>query len=469
MDGDDKEAAIQQMQEICDNLTKELTECRKRRKDLADEARALKTTIRDLEAQVPKFTLEIAGCDTTREELTRLLPTLEAQTRLSREDEEKLQGLRSELERCQVDMAACTEAAAGLEGEVAALQQQIMEAGGSELKEQQAACKKTLAALNAAEKALNSAKVSISSNEKAIIKAEDAKNKAEAELETVGDEEQSFKDELTSLESDALRVQEAFERVKELEAAANRKMNEASNECEALKSSLSNAKYVEVELLAALEDLDKSIGQAEAKKLKWSGDLEKLVAAAKEDFDEWADDSDESDDSDDDKTVGEEGGSKDNDASMTEGDEDDAEAMGIDADGPAAAASTKSAKTGKVRKPVLSIYDSDELNGFDKDNIKHEIAVLEGERNKIAKNANMGAIAEYRKKEADYLARCVSYLYICIHPSIHPHPIRSNTYAASRSLTTSPTSAIKHEISTKTYAGSGSKCSWTGLVRSRST
>jgi structural maintenance of chromosome 4 len=411
MDGDDKEAAIQQLQEICDNLTKELTECRKRRKDLAVEARVLKTTIRDLEAQVPKLTLEIAGCDTTREELTRLLPTLEAQTRLSREDEEKLQGLRGELERCQVDMAACTDAAAGLEGEVAALQQQIMEAGGSELKEQQAACKKTLAALNAAEKALNSAKVSISSNKKAIIKAKDAKNKAIAELETIGDEEQKFKDELTSLESDALRVQEAFERVKALEAAANSKMNEASNECEALKSSLSNAKYVEVELLAALEDLDKSIGQAEAKKLKWSGDLEKLIVAAKEDFDEWADDSDESDDSDDDKTVGEDGGSKDNDAFITEGGGDDVEAMDMDADDPEAAAATttsKSAKPANSRKPVLPIYDSDELNGFDKDNVKHEIAALEGERNKIAKNANMGAIAEYRKKETDYLARYVS-------------------------------------------------------------
>jgi hypothetical protein len=112
---------------------------------------------------------------------------------------------------------------------------------------------------------LNSAKLSFSSNEKSIIKAEDVKVKVGAKLKTIGVEELSFKDELMSMESDALRVQEAFERVKELEAAANRKVNVVSNECEALKSSLSNAKYVEVDLLDVLEDLDKSTGYAEAK------------------------------------------------------------------------------------------------------------------------------------------------------------------------------------------------------------
>ena len=37
--------------------------------------------------------------------------------------------------------------------------------------------------------------------------------------------------------------------------------------------------------------------------------------------------------------------------------------------------------------------------------LKTDIDTLESERNSLAKNANMGAIAEYRKKEADYLAR----------------------------------------------------------------
>jgi chromosome segregation ATPase len=87
---DDKEGTIKQLQELCESLTQELCDCRKRRKDLLEESRTLKMTLRDLEARLPKLSVEIAGCDTTREELTRLLPTLQAQIRLGAEDEETL-------------------------------------------------------------------------------------------------------------------------------------------------------------------------------------------------------------------------------------------------------------------------------------------------------------------------------------------------------------------------------------------
>jgi hypothetical protein len=86
---------------------------------------------------VPKHTLEIAGCHATREELTRLLSTLEEETRLSRT-----------ARRAGTVPGGHCRVAAGLEGEVAALQKQIMEAGGSEWKVQQAACKQKLAAFN---------------------------------------------------------------------------------------------------------------------------------------------------------------------------------------------------------------------------------------------------------------------------------------------------------------------------------
>jgi structural maintenance of chromosome 4 len=39
------------------------------------------------------------------------------------------------------------------------------------------------------------------------------------------------------------------------------------------------------------------------------------------------------------------------------------------------------------------------------ESVKNDIAILEKERDTLAKNANMGAIAEYKKKEADYLSR----------------------------------------------------------------
>ena len=45
------------------------------------------------------------------------------------------------------------------------------------------------------------------------------------------------------------------------------------------------------------------------------------------------------------------------------------------------------------------------LEQYSTDSIRNDIAILEKERDTLAKNTNMGAIAEYRKKEADYLSR----------------------------------------------------------------
>lgn len=49
------------------------------------------------------------------------------------------------------------------------------------------------------------------------------------------------------------------------------------------------------------------------------------------------------------------------------------------------------------------------LEQYSTNSIKNDISVLEKERDTLAKNANMGAISEYRKKEADYLSR-----YVCL-------------------------------------------------------
>lgn len=401
VDGDDQESVIQELEGELAKVDSDLKTCRDRRKEIAHEGRTLKKTIRDLEATIPKLTVEVNGCDTTRKELTQLLPMLQAQTKLSDEDEHNLKSLQADLKRCENDMAKCTEAASGLEIEVEDLQKQIMNAGGSRLKEQQAACKKTVSELNTAEKSLNAARVAITSNEKAVKKAEGIMAKTESELATLEDQQEKFQQEILMLESDAVRVQKAFDKAKELEAKASKKMNEALTECEALKSTLSNAKFIELELSSKLEDLAKNLSQAAAKKDKWEADLAKLRDAAEEDLDDLVDSDSEDEDLDDHKPISTDDHTEPN-CTTTNGSR-----MDVDEDVEATASIDEEQavveKTGP--KPILPIYDPEELNVFNSEAIKHDIAVLEGERNTLAKNANMGAIAEYRKKEADYLSR----------------------------------------------------------------
>lgn len=374
-----------------------LQECRKRRKELADEIRTLKKRIKVLEVKVPKLSMEIAGCDTTREELTKRIPELKAKSELSEDDASKLVGLSKKVSKCKTDMSSCSLLASKLETEVARLQKAILDAGGTKLKKQQAACEKTLSTLNATEKALNAAKVAIASSQKAATKARKVIEATETQLEECKASSSSKKEELKQLEVDALRVHESYEKVMEIESEKREALEAVTKECEALKKAQADVKCVEIELLGHIEAFDKQITDCERKVDHWTSEISKLRAVAEED-----DDFDLSDDEEEDDEV--EATAPEQASDDGDGDVEMEEAQdGVEKSAPKEVAP----KGPKSSLPKLSLAA---LEKYDKEVIKGDITMLETERNTIAKNANMGAIAEYRKKEADYLSRYVSQL-----------------------------------------------------------
>jgi structural maintenance of chromosome 4 len=374
-----------------------LQECRARRKELNEEIRTLKNRVKVLEVKVPKLAMEIAGCDTTREELTKRIPELKSQSELSASDAAKLVELNRNVHKCRTEMSSCAMLASKLEAEVARLQKAILDAGGSKLKKQQAACEKALSSLNDTQKALNSAKVAITSSQKAVTKARDAKAAAEEQLDeckaTLEDKHTEFK----SLEDDALHVLQSYEKVKEVEAEKKDALDAVTKECEVLKKAQSEVKCVEIELLGHIEAFDKQIVDCKKKMQHWTKELSKLRAVAEEDDD----DLDLSDDEEEEEDTGSDAPSPET-LEGADGDTTMEDALAGDSD---IAPEEPAQKLSKTSLPKLSFAV---LEKYEKDVIKDEIEVLETERNTIAKNANMGAIAEYRKKEADYLIRYVT-------------------------------------------------------------
>ena len=351
-----------------------------------EEIRTLKKRVKVLTLKLPKLEMEIAGCDTTREELTKRIPELRVESELSTEDAKKVQDLNRKVEKCKTDMASCAMLASKLEADVARLQKAILDAGGSKLKNQQAACEKALSNLDSAEKALNTAKVAITSSAKAAKKARDAKETAETDLEKCRellDEKQiAFK----ALETDALKVMQAYEEVKAVEEERRLALEAVSKECEELKKSTSEIKCIEIDLLGKVEAFDKQISECQRRITQWEQEIKHLRSAEEED-----DDYDESDDESEDEA---ENKSVEADVEMDDGEEQEAPA-----EKPLVA---KTKNGGRSSLPMLPFPS---LEQYNIDEVKNDIAVLERERSTLAKNANMCAIAEYRKKEADYLAR----------------------------------------------------------------
>ena len=88
--------------------------------------RSLTKSVKSLEIKIPKLQLEISGCDTTREELTKLIPELRTQSEVTTEDAKKMAGLRKNVEKCKADMTSCVKLADKLEKEVSQMQKKIL-------------------------------------------------------------------------------------------------------------------------------------------------------------------------------------------------------------------------------------------------------------------------------------------------------------------------------------------------------
>lgn len=369
------EAETEQAQQL-------LQECRNRRKDLVEEIRALKKRVKALEVVLPKLTIDLSGFENTRDALTRRIPELRSQCELSAEDTVRVIELKKVVEKRKADMASCALIAQELEVEVDRLQKAILDVGGPKLKKQQAACDKLLNHIKDTEKALNTARISIKTSEKAVKKAKTAKSVAERELEECQLKLATKQEERKSLANDAVKVSQAFEEVKVLEAKKREALEEATKECEAIRKSQSAVKVAEIELVAHLENCENQLADCRRKRAHWTQLIEKLKQASSDDEDIM----DLSDDEDEDKEPAPD------------------QATNL-VDDKEAAIAEKDALSPIERKSSLLILPFSVLEKYSVDEVQCAINVLEKERSTVAKNANMGAIAEYRKKEVDYLHR----------------------------------------------------------------
>jgi structural maintenance of chromosome 4 len=401
------------------SIGRRIQEIRNLRRELHDEQRELTKRHQSIESSLPKIRVEIDGFGMTRTNLVKSIPNLQAQCELSKTDEKKLKELRDNVKRCENEMSSCSRHASEIEKEVDELQAAILDAGGPKLKKQQQRYDKVVRLIEETQGRLNTAKVQITSSQKVISQAKTAVDAGQHDLEKCLEDLQVKGDELTSLEKDALRVKEAYERVKIIESEKRSELDELASESDSLSAAQSELKCKEIELVGKLDEVKKQIHENDRKREHWANLIEKLKNAVEEEdrdgalSDDDDDDGNDDGDNDDDDEVEKQDDEVEDERKEIEEDVDNGEDGDGDGDGDSISlkdGNTKSLRSdrtkGKTRSDTLLPVISDSvLDKYDKSSLKNEIATLESERNNMAKNANMGAIAEYRKKEADYLSR----------------------------------------------------------------
>ena len=373
----------------------ELKKNRIQQAELTEEIRSLEKTINKLTVALSKLPMEISGCDTTREALSNSIPELRKAATLSPEDKKKLAELQKNVSACKSAMSSIAMKASKIEGEVNKLQRSILDAGGPKLKTQQKACETVLNNLNKANTDLNTAKVTIKTCANNVTKANEAKISATESVSSANKAVETDTAALKSLEDEAFVVMQAFEKAKGAAEEKKLQLDAVTKEFETLKKASSKIKSSEVDILAQLDAFENQIKEGENRLKFWAEEVDKLHEGEK--TDEAFDVSDDEGEEDGEGEKKEEEGENDNEKDKMEVDSDEVKADDAD--------DKSKTKYSNTHSKTLPAFARNALSQFDRSELKFEINTLEKERDSLAKDANMGAIAEYRKKERDYLSR----------------------------------------------------------------
>lgn len=369
-DGEVTEHDIKKLEMLAKQAIEELQNCRQKRAAIQDEVRSLERSIKSLSINIPKLTMQAVGCDTTREELTKRLPELRKQSTLSETDKVKLESLLKTVDKCKRDVGACFEDASKLEEEVAKLQKSILEAGGSQLQEQQDKCERLSSLLEKTSNMLSGEKVIAASAQKNSEKAEKLQLSYRNELQEIAQKFETLDRDIKILEEQALVALNAYDDAKEEEETQRNLLQNVTNEYDIQKKSFTKLMESELELVGQIDTLEKQFREAEKRLKHWESEMQKLYAVEEEE---------------------------------AEDDVSDDESMSVTGEGENN--EEHDCQANLIRHKKFPTYSRESLKQYQKDEIKETIKVLEQERDILAKNSNMGAIAEYRKKEQDYLAR----------------------------------------------------------------
>jgi len=361
------------LEEDCSNLEKiaqkamdDLKVCREKRRSLLDEVRHLKKRVKVLSVSIPKLSMEIVGCDTSRKELTQRIPDLQKESILSPEGTDKLETLMKKVEMFKSDMSACINMSEALDKEISEVQKSILDAGGPRLKKQKEMCQEAASELNKCKKELNAAKVNMKNSKKSKEKSEKSLESAKRDLDKTKEKIESITQTLKELEGDAMIVMQSYEKAKDSEKEKRNALDSVIKDFERIKKEVTELKGVEVEVSGELDEIKKHVKEMKRHINHFDAEMLRLKSEEKsqDEFDISDDEAEENEDVLCDESKG----------------------------------------TEESQQPKC-VLPEDVLAKYSRDELESEISILEKERYALEKDANMGAIAEYRKKEKDYLSK----------------------------------------------------------------
>jgi len=364
-------AAVKDMEKDLHFLGKSISKAKEECETLRNEIEKLENEYNEAVTKVQKLEMEKQTLEVQLSSKDTQIKSLKGQLSNSPVDEARIKELGKVIEGVSRKLKKSQDATKSLQGQVDELQQKIMEAGGSRLRDQTAKVNEIVKKLDKATKRLTQVSVTCAANKKKIAQSQKAIEKAEKELETSIDSLQNLIEESKQLEDDACEVIQAYNRAKEELKDRDAALNKMEKKHKKFQTELGNIRTVEVDILNQMEDYDKIIKDNTDKANHWAKMLKDTVKKIESSllFELAAEKEQNSNNSEDQK----------------EGQFDDEN------------------KNDDVQPQHYVPLTEEELEHLDQKKLKVDVTVIEESLSQM--KPDMRAISEYRQKHAEYLQR----------------------------------------------------------------
>lgn len=325
-----------------DALEKEFASFQQQQKQLQESIRQWHNDIPKLETQVQKTEMELNSLDKNITDLKRRIQELSTQQKPSANDKARSKELERSIEKLGKEIEKISSESAGIGEEIKALQDKIMEVGGVKLRSQKAK-------VDGLQEQIDNRNEEISVAEVAKVKATNANAKHEklfdestSEIEKVRDETEQVLEDIRKHLQNATGIREQAEEAREALHDKKEELMELKKRLEEQTAELNASRAVEIELKNKLEENNKIMKDNQQRLRHWQEKLSKLSLQNIND-------------------AGEEGESL-----------------------------------------AVPEYSKDELDDFNKDKLKAEIAALE----ELTTHAvETSVLADYRKRVSEHATR----------------------------------------------------------------
>lgn len=365
----------------------ELQKLQEEKKAIESEVVSLKRRLPEIEMEMEKIELDVSTATKRIVEAEKRLSELKSQSKPDAGDEKRIKTLDAEIASLTKETDKLREKSSSINDDIKSLQNKILEVGGVRLRAIQSKVSITKGLLDLANESITKAEVGQAKAERDVEKLERSIANNNTTLEEVVEELELVESNLEGCTADLNKVIDSIQQVNDSSDDINEDFEQSKQLLEEKQAGINAFRALEMDYKQQIEDNARKLKESQEKYQFYERKLAGLELV-------YIDEDD--DEEDDEGAVDEE--KKLNDAG--EANEEDGAGGGHEDEEAAEAPSRKKKKQNSME---LEQYSPDELRATNETALKAYIAELEDDVKNSRPNLNI--LAEYRKREAEFLDR----------------------------------------------------------------